>query len=131
MNLNRIQRDLRALAEYEVVIFGSRVRGEARPASDIDIAVITRSRNQPQNYALYQSFLGIAPPCYDIKVYELLPLKIQIAIADEFQVAFGDALDLSEYFYSYRKLWQDCKVRICANSFHNYKEKLQALQRSK
>ena len=129
MNLKAIRRDLGVLQDYDVVLFGSYVRDEARPGSDIDVAVITHSRDQDQNYTILQGFLGIAPQLYDIKVYELLPLKIQVAIADEFVPVFGDALDLSEYFYSYRKLWDDCKARVFANMFHSYKEKLQALQR--
>jgi len=131
LDLNKIRRDLHVLEGRDVVLFGSHVRGEARPNSDIDIAVVTRNQERSQNFALLQSMIGVFHPIYDLKIYELLPLKIQKAIADEFFPIFGDPLELSEYFYFYRKRWVDCKHRILENSFTSYVDQMQALKANK
>ncbi len=131
LDLNKIRDDLRVLGRRDVVLFGSYVRSEARPNSDIDIAVVTRCLDKDQNLDFFQSLIGSVSPIYDLKVFELLPLKIQKSIADEFVTIFGDPLDLSEYFYFYRKRWADCRYRIIDNSYSSYKEQVQAMQAKK
>jgi len=39
-----------------------------------------------------------------------------------YKVLFGDEVEISEYFYFYRKLWADSKHRIFDNQFKNLKE---------
>jgi predicted nucleotidyltransferase len=131
LDLNKIRKDLKVLKGREVVLFGSRVREEARPHSDIDIAIVSRCPDKEQNLVLLQSLVGVLPTTYDLKIFELLPLKIQKAIADEFVPVFGDPLDLSEYFYLYRKRWADCRYRIFGNTFSSYVDQVQALQANK
>ncbi len=131
LDLNQIRKELQVLQERDVVLYGSHIRGEARPNSDIDIAIVSRSPNKEQNFALQKSLIGIVAPIYDLKVFELLPLKVQKSIADEFSPVFGDPLDLSEYFYSYRKRWADCRYRIFDNSFSSYEEQLKTLHANK
>ncbi len=128
LDLSKIRKDLQVLEGRDVVLFGSRVGEEARPNSDIDIAIVSRCPDREQNLVIFQSMLGILPTAYDLKIYELLPLKIQKAIADEFVPVFGDPLDLSEYFYLYRKRWADCRHRIFSNSFASFVDQVQALQ---
>lgn len=41
---------------------------------------------------------------------------------------FGNRLDISEYFYGYRKLWNDVKHRIETNRFSSMREKLIVLK---
>ncbi len=131
LDLNQIRKDLHILQKRDVVLYGSHMRGEARPNSDIDIAIVSHSPDKEQNFALLQSLIGIVPSIYDLKVFELLPLKVQKSIADEFTPVFGDALDLSEYFYPYRKRWADCRYRIFDNSYSSYEEQLEALHTNK
>ncbi len=66
--------------------------------------------------------MGRFNPLYDIRVFEMLPLHIQINIIKNHLVLFGDELELSEYFYFYRKLWNDVKQRIAENQFQDSKE---------
>lgn len=49
---------------------------------------------------------------YDVKIFELLPLRIKMSIIKDHIVVYGNELELSEYFYHYRKLWMDSKHRI-------------------
>lgn len=123
--IEEIKEILEPLKEkYEVILFGSAVEGGMRPESDIDIAVITRNKNEKQNIELQKSLLGEFPQKFDIRVFELFPIDIQISIIRNYKLIFGDPLEISEYFYYFRKKWNDCKYRILSNQFTSYHERL-------
>ncbi|TXT64212.1 MAG: hypothetical protein BAJALOKI3v1_240026 [Promethearchaeota archaeon] len=65
-----------------------------------------------------------APPKYDIHLFELFPLYIKIDIIQNYETLFGGALDISEYFYQYRKIWRDTLPRIKDNQFDSIKKNL-------
>lgn len=109
---------------YEIILFGSAVEGAMRPKSDIDIAVLSRNQNQKSNIDLQKELLGKFPLKFDLRVFELLPIYIQISIIQNYKVIFGDPLEISEYFYNFRKKWDDCKHRILSNQFSSYHERL-------
>ncbi|MEM3893613.1 MAG: nucleotidyltransferase domain-containing protein [Thermofilum sp.] len=128
-SLEEIKRDLRALSSFEAVVFGSYVTGEFREGSDIDVAVITRLRDQDKNLEIQRSLIGRFKPIYDVRVFELLPLKVKASIIDDYIVLFGDELEISEYFYYWRKVWEDEKHRI---EYHrSLEEKLEAIERGR
>ena len=110
--------------KYEVILFGSLVEGGYRPESDIDIGVLSRNRDQKYNIELQKKLLGQFPLKFDMRVFELFPIDIKISILQNYEVLFGDLLEISEYFYKYRKKWDDCKHRILSNQFSSYHEKL-------
>ena len=109
---------------YDVVVFGSFVNDEMRPDSDIDIAVISYQTDKEFNIKLWKNLLGKAPLKFELRIFELLPIYIQISIIEKYRVVFGDVLEISEYFYQYRKKWDDCKYRILFNQFISYKERV-------
>lgn len=115
--------------KYDVVVFGSFVNDEMRPDSDIDIAVISYQTDKEFNIKLWKNLLGKAPLKFELRIFELLPIYIQISIIEKYRVVFGDVLEISEYFYQYRKKWDDCKNRILMNQFKNISEKFQLLER--
>ena len=131
MNLKQIKNDLALLGGYEVIIFGSYTTGDFREGSDIDIAIITRNNDYGRNLNILKSFIGMAPAVYDIRVFELLPLKIKASVMDNYIVLYGKLPEISEYFYHYRKLWDDCKHRVKAGYFGSYREQVAAMQRFK
>ena len=110
--------------KYEVILFGSIVEGGFRAESDIDIGVISRNRNQMHNIKLQKELLGQFPIKFDVRVFELFPIDIQISIIQNYEVLFGDPLEISEYFYEFRKKWDDCKHRLLSNQFSSYHERL-------
>jgi len=125
IELEEIKDNFEILAEkHEVIIYGSHVEGGSRPSSDVDIAVITRKVSREENVKIQEELLGILPLKYDIRVFELYPIYIQISVIENYKVVFGDPLEISEYFYQYRKKWDDCKHRILSNQFLSYKERL-------
>lgn len=114
---------------YWAVVYGSYARGENTMRSDIDVAVITRVKDNSENMKIWWKLLGKAPSIYDIRIFELLPLYIKMEVIENHIVIFGDEIELSEYFYFYRKLWKDQQHRIKENQFKNIKEKIKALER--
>ncbi len=130
-NLQEIKKDLSLLNDYEVVLFGSYASGKADIRSDIDIAIITREKDRKKAMELWNKVLGKAPENYDIKIFELLPLHIKASLFQNYKVVFGNRLDISEYFYEFRKLWNDMKYRFKENQFRSAKEKIMALERYK
>lgn len=130
--LNKIQGDLVSFNnKYEVVLFGSQVSGGARPNSDYDVAVISRLKNVKANISLQKELIGKFSLKYDIRVFELYPINIQISIIHNYKVIFGDILEISEYFYYFRKLWDDSKHRILDNQFASHKERLAIKEKTK
>jgi len=128
--LNDIRNDLIKLEKYEAVIYGSFLSEYYIPQkSDIDIAIITRNREKKNNIIIWKDFAGEFSKKYDIKIFELLPLYLKIEIINNYQVLFGNPLDISEYFYQYRSIWKDMAHRIEVNRFKNINEKFQLLER--
>ena len=115
--------------EHDVVLFGSAVEGGMRSTSDIDIAVLSRNQSNEKNLTLQGELLGKFPLKFDVRVFELFPIYIQISIIQHYEVIFGDPLEISEYFYEFRKKWDDCKYRILSNQFSSYKERLSLMNR--
>lgn len=130
-SIQEIKNDLSILNNYEVVLFGSYASCEADIRSDIDIAIITRENDRKKALELWTKLLGKAHDNYDIKIFELLPLHIKASLIQNYKVIFGNRLDISEYFYYFRKLWNDMKYRFKDNQFKNIKEKIIALERYK
>ena len=109
---------------YWTILFGSALtQNFISERSDIDIAVITQKNDKNANVSIWESILGQNPQNYDIKIFELLPLYIQIDIVENNLVVFGNSLEISEYFYYYRKLWKDMTIRINNNQFDSIQEK--------
>lgn len=129
LEIEELRESLRPLKEkYEVILYGSHVEGGVRPNSDIDIAVISREKNVKENIILQEKLLGKFPLKFDVRVFELFPIYVQISIVDNYKVVFGDILEISEYFYSIRKRWDDCKYRILTNQFSSHRERLNLIK---
>ena len=129
-SIKKIKEELKGVNRYEVVIYGSFVRKNSTSKSDIDVAVISREKDRGKNRKLWYELLSKAPYPYELKIFELLSLPIQIEIINNYKVIFGDSLEISEYFYNFRRLWKDTEKRYCENQFHSVKEKMSILQRN-
>ncbi|MDO9097707.1 MAG: nucleotidyltransferase domain-containing protein [Candidatus Methanoperedens sp.] len=126
--LQDIKNDLSFVKDYKVVVFGSYAAKKSDKRSDIDIAVITGEENREKCIDIWRELMGKAPGVYDIKVFELLPLRIKASVIQRYEVVFGNRHDISEYFYNFRKLWNDTKHRIEENRFSSIREKFMALK---
>lgn len=128
-SIGELKIDLSFVKDYEVVVFGSYAGRRADKRSDIDIAVITREKDRDKCMKIWMEVLGKAPKTYDIKIFELLPLHIKASLINNYVAVFGNRLDISEYFYEFRKLWNDMKYRFKENRFQSVREKVTALER--
>jgi len=59
---------------------------------------------------------------YDIKIFEDLPLHIKMDIINFHHVIIGDEVELSYYFYRFRKERQDLEHRVLSNQFKSVEE---------
>ena len=103
VSIETIKSDLAFCENHSVVLFGSIVQGDFIPKrSDIDIAIVSFSKDKKSNLKLWKNLIGKVSPQYDIRIFELFPLYIQIDIIRNYQVIFGDHLDLSEHKHYYQ-----------------------------
>ena len=129
---NKIKNQLNFCHSYWVIIYGSYLKEEfISGRSDIDIAIITRTKDKLKNLDLWRSLLVKVPKNYDLRIFELLPLHVQIDIIQNYLVLFGDTLEISEYFYQYRNIWKEMINRIKSNQFQNIQEKLNLIEHRK
>ena len=105
------------------------MEGSIRPESDIDIAILSHEKSIEKNIHLQKKLMGKVSSDFEIRVFELLPIYIQISIIENYIVIFGDPLEISEYFYLYRKKWDDCKHRILSNQFSSYRDRLSIIDK--
>jgi len=128
MKLEKIREELGFLRDFEVIVYGSRVTGEFREGSDVDVAVITRIKDHDKNLELLKGFIGKGKPVYEIRIFELLPLKLKAAAMSDYLVLYGEGPEISEYFYYYWKQWDDQKHRVLDGYHKSYKEKIAAMK---
>lgn len=111
ITLDALRMDLGHLADHEVVVFGSYATGASTPRSDVDVAILTRCRERSVNEETWWRLLGTAPDAYDLRVFELLPIHIQVEIARHHIVVFGDAREIANYFHPVHRRWGDVRHR--------------------
>gem|GEM_PF-320137 len=94
-----------------LLLFGSVATGESSDRSDIDLCVVAPAvRDHP---AFLRWLLAhLRDTRYDLRIFELLPLYLQIEVIERGEVLFArDLYELYEYFYPFRRLWDDQKRR--------------------
>lgn len=119
MMLSDLKRDFEFIKDKVegVLLFGSAAKGELTTRSDIDIALVRPSTRS----VLFRVFERVGSK-YDTKIFEDLPLHIKMDIIKNHQVIIGDEVELSYYFYRYRKEWNDMEHRVLSNQFKNVRE---------
>ena len=106
-----------------ILLFGSYVEAEQTKRSDIDVCVVNPSKG------VLNDISGKLGGKYDLKVFDNLPLYIKLEIIRHHVVVYGNELNLSEYFYFFRKLWQDMEHRIAENEFKDFTERMRYRRR--
>ncbi len=91
-----------------ILLYGSAAKGDETPRSDIDICIVAPDCQDRYNL-LTEVFrkLDVFSKKYDIRIFEELPLYIQIQIIQKNEIIYAkDIYELYEYFYNFRKLWE-------------------------
>jgi hypothetical protein len=111
--LARAKRDFQFLQDrvLGIMLFGSWARNDASERSDIDLCLV--APEVEDKAALWRE--AISEPRdsrYDVRIFELLPPYMKMAVIEEGLVIYArDILDLYEYFYPFRRVWEDQKHR--------------------
>jgi len=116
--VEKIKKDLKFIEEipevHSVLLFGSYVKGNETERSDIDICLVVPHIKEKE----INKILGLVvsklskKENYDISIFESLPLFMKAEVIEKHIVLFSrDILELYEYFYFYRKIWNDQKHR--------------------
>lgn len=92
-----------------VLLYGSVVKGEETLRSDIDICIVAPSHeNRAELIKEVYKNLDVFSKKYDVRIFEELPLYMQIQIIQNHDVVYTkDIYEMHEYFYHFRKLWED------------------------
>ena len=107
-----------------ILLFGSRVRLEDVERSDIDICIVL-----PVIEGVLTGIERTFGGKYDIKVFENLPLYIQIEIIRDHKTLHGDENQLSEYFYRFGRLWGAMVLRVWVQSFSSIEARMRLRKR--
>ena len=126
IKIEKIKEDFKPFKEEVegILLFGSSVKKERTQRSDIDICLV-----KPKSDDILLKVFEKVGGKYDVKIFEKLSLTLQIDIIKNHRVLFGDEVELSYYFYRYRKLWKDSKPRIEKNSFEDVEEMIETRNR--
>ncbi len=92
-----------------VLLYGSVVKGEETPRSDIDICLVAPAcKDKAGLLREVHRNLDVFSKKYDVRIFEELPLYIQIQIIENHEIIYTkDVYEMFEYFYYFRKLWED------------------------
>jgi len=115
MDIDQVEADFRSLQEDErvlaVLVFGSQVTGQAHERSDIDICVVACDTDPIEMMRTIWQTPEMSRETYDVHTFEEFSLKMKHQVIEDHQVVWcRDGQELEEYFYQFRKLWNDQAV---------------------
>nr|WP_245527601.1 nucleotidyltransferase domain-containing protein [Methanotorris igneus] len=118
--IEKIKKDFEEFKDkaFGILLYGSYAKNEYTERSDVDICLVGAEKD------IYLEILGKLGNKYDIKIFEDLPLYIKMDVIKNHKVIWGNELELSEYFYKFRKTWKDMEKRIRENQFESVREKV-------
>ncbi len=111
----KVREDLRFLFENRsvlgVLLYGSVVAGESTERSDIDICVVAPAAGDKVAFSRW-ILSNVKDERYDVRVFELMPLYLKMEVVEHGEVVHArDIYELYEYFYTFRRSWDDQRQR--------------------
>ena len=108
-----LEKDENVLA---VLLFGSGAKGKLDSRSDRDFCVVAPEiRDIGEMRSLLKKIyvnLDVVGKRYDVWLFEEFSLYMKLQVIEDYKVVFcRDLPELYEYFYFYRKIWDDQKHR--------------------
>jgi len=95
-----------------ILLYGSFTKDKNTNKSDIDICIVAPNEDLHQLLSFVLQNINVGAKKYDIRIFNELPLYIKIHIIEDGLLIYSsNKLDLYEFFYIYRKLWDDQKHR--------------------
>ncbi len=94
-----------------ILLFGSRVNEDRHKNSDIDICLVAPNYNSENLFT--EILKSRVTEKYDVKIFELLPLKLKGTILENHRVIWSsDEDELSYYLHKWRSIWEDQKLSL-------------------
>lgn len=122
MSLSEHRENLASLSEEDVILYGSFVEGGHRKESDVDIAVLAYTEDLDEMKRMKLSLIPLIPEEYDLQIFESLPTLVKASILHNYEVLFGNPLEIGEYLYRYWKEWQDYQFRLALPTIEEMRE---------
>ncbi len=95
-----------------ILLFGSYSKSKNTNRSDIDICIVAPKEDLHKLLSFVLQNINVEANKYDIRIFNELPLYIKIHIIEDGLLIYSsNKLDLYEFFFIYRKLWDDQKHR--------------------
>jgi len=95
-----------------ILLFGSFTKDKNTSKSDMDICIVAPNEEKHQLLSFILQNINVQAKKYDVRLFYELPLYIKINVIEEGLLIYSpNKLDLYEFFYIYRKLWNDQKHR--------------------
>lgn len=112
MDKEEIEKDFSFLKEREnvlaVLLFGSQLRGREHERSDIDICVVAPDADPLKLWLEIDREIRPLGKNYDFHVFEDFSLKLKHEVMENYEIIWcKDKSKLQEYFYRFRKIWED------------------------
>lgn len=107
--LEQAKQDTAVLA---VILYGSRARGEATAASDVDLCVVLypKARTRDEQVTIREQYLPLLTPRRSIALFEQLPLYVKHRVLKEGEILLcKDEDGLYEVAYRTAQAFEDYK----------------------
>ncbi len=114
INLKDIEKDFSCFKDsiLGILLFGSKANGTHNKRSDVDVCLIAGGKNNADK--LFGDILKTnLTGKYDIKIFELLPLKLKGSILENHRIVWAkDRNELDYYLYKTGRIWNDQKTSL-------------------
>ena len=95
-----------------ILLYGSFTKDKNTNKSDVDICIVAPNEDLHQLLSFILQNINVSAKKYDVRIFNELPLYIKIHIIEDGLLIYSsNKLDLYEFFFIYRKLWDDQKHR--------------------
>lgn len=109
----RVKKDFEPLLDdvLGVLLYGSLAAGVDSERSDIDISIVAPSIYDKIGFSR-RVLSNVRDARYDVRVFELMPLYLKAEVVEKGEIIYTkNIFKLYEYFYYFRKIWEDQKHR--------------------
>ncbi len=109
----RVKKDFEPLLDevLGILLYGSLAAGVDSERSDIDISIVAPVIDDKIGFSR-RILSNVRDARYDVRVFELMPLYLKAEVVEKREVIYTkNIFKLYEYFYYFRKIWEDQKRR--------------------
>ena len=94
-----------------ILLYDSLAAGVDSERSDIDISIVAPAIDDKSGFSR-RILSNVRDARYDVRVFELMPLYLKAEVVEKGEIIYTkNIFKLYEYFYYFRKIWDDQKRR--------------------